>query len=66
MQLSTDLPYQYALDRQQRLRAEAAAHRLARPTPIHTRFNRLLCRIATRYDLNLACNRSGTALPERG
>lgn len=50
MHLSTDLHYQYALDRQQRLRAEAAAHRLAAPAPARTLLARLLSRAARRLD----------------
>lgn len=66
MQLTTDLHHQYALDRQQRLRAEAAAHRLADLTPARTRFARLLRLVAGRLDPALAGRRPSDAVTERG
>jgi hypothetical protein len=57
MQLNTDVHYQYALDRQLRLRAEAAAHRLAASPPLRARLARLFCRAANRFDGATACGR---------
>jgi hypothetical protein len=42
MHLNMDEHYRYALDRQHRLRADAAAHRLTRSTPATTRLARFL------------------------
>ena len=42
MNLNPELHHRYALDRQQRLRDEAAAHRLAERIPTRTRIARLL------------------------
>ena len=42
MHLNLDVHHQYALDRQQRLRNEAAAHRLADREPTRTRVARFL------------------------
>jgi hypothetical protein len=50
MTLITDVHYRYALDRQQRLRAEAAAHRLVSTTPVRQRLARLLYRVTSRFD----------------
>jgi hypothetical protein len=66
MQLNTDLHYQYALDRQQRLRAEAEAHRLAGVTPVRTRAARFLLWAADRFDAAIARRRCRDSLPERG
>ena len=66
MQLNTDLHYQYALDRQQRLRDEAAAHRLAGSTPVRTRVAGLFLRAADRLDAAVAHRRCRDTLPERG
>ena len=66
MQLTTDLHYQYALDRQQRLRAEAAARRLAGATPAHTRVARFLRRATGRLDHPIAGRRPSDAIAERG
>ena len=50
MHLNADLHHQYALDRQQRLLGEAAAHRLADRMPTRTRIARFLRRAADRPD----------------
>jgi hypothetical protein len=65
MQLNTDLHHQYVLDRQQRLRAEAAAHRLLDSTPARTRIAQVLCRAADRLDLRFVRCRTRSALTER-
>ena len=66
MQLTTDLHYQYALDRQQRLRAEAAAHQLAGAIPARTRVARFLRRATGRLDSAIAGRRPSDAIAERG
>jgi hypothetical protein len=50
MNVNPDLHHHYVLDRQQRLRAETAAHRLAKRFPAHTRITRLLRRATDRPD----------------
>jgi hypothetical protein len=66
MNLHSDLHHHYALDRQQRLRAEAAAHRLAERIPARTRIARLLRRATDRQDVAPApCGPVGKALTQR-
>lgn len=65
MHLTSDIHHQYVLDRQQRLRAEAAAHRLVHPIPSRTRISRILCHLADRLDLSIGRCRPGRTLPER-
>ena len=55
MTLITDVHYRYALDRQHRLRNEAAAHRLVPTAPVRERLARLLCRVTSRFDAAPAC-----------
>jgi hypothetical protein len=50
MHLNPDVHHQYALDRQQRLRDEATAHRLADRMPTRTRIAQFLRRAADRPD----------------
>ena len=50
----TDIHHQYALERQQRLRDEAAAHRLAGSVPARDRAAALLRRTADRIDSAIA------------
>jgi hypothetical protein len=67
MHLNPDLHHQYALDRQQRLRDEAAAHRLVDRAPARTRIACFLRRTADRLDAaTAACGRTGKALTQRG
>lgn len=66
MHLNVDLHHVYVLDRQLRLEAEAAAHRLAETTPLRTRIARLLRRTADRPDAATAApGRVGKALTQR-
>jgi hypothetical protein len=66
MNMNPDLHHRYALDRQQRLRDEAAAHRLADRVPTHTRIVRFLRRAADRPDAaTIASGRVGKALTQR-
>ena len=62
MNLNPDLHHHYALDRQQRLRDEAAAHRLAEAIPARTRIARLLRRATDRQH---AAGPVGKALTQR-
>jgi hypothetical protein len=57
MNLDTHVHHQYVLDRQGRLQAEAAAHRLAAATPARTRLARFLGRAANRVDGAIASGR---------
>jgi hypothetical protein len=67
MHLNPDVHHQYALDRQQRLRDEAAAHRLVDRMPTRTRVARSLRRAADRLDAATAASgRVGKALAQRG
>ena len=66
MNLNPDLHHQYALERQQRLRDEAAAHTLADHVPARTRIARLLRRAPDRPDAAPAASgRVGNALTQR-
>ena len=66
MNLNPDLHHQYALERQQRLRDEAAAHTLADRVPARTRIARLLRRAPDRPDeARAASGRVGKALTQR-
>lgn len=66
MNLNSDLHHQYALDRQQRLRDEAAAHRLAERIPTRIRIARLLRRATDRQDAAPAASGPvGKALTQR-
>ena len=66
MHFNADVHHQHALDRQQRLLAEAAAHRLADRDPARTRFARFLQRAADRPDAATAApGQVGKALPQR-
>jgi hypothetical protein len=63
MYLNPEQHHRYALDRQQRLRAEATAHRLTDREPARTRIARLLRRAADRpARANAPC---GPALTQR-
>ena len=55
MHLNLDVHHQYALDRQQRLRDEAAAHGLADRVPTRTPIARLLRRATDRPDAGQVC-----------
>ena len=66
MYLNPEQHHRYALDRQQRLRDEAAAHRHADREPARTRIARLLRRAAGRPGTaNAPCRPVGTALTQR-
>ena len=65
MHLNLDIHHQYALDRQQRLRDEAAAHRLAASPPSRARLAQLLRRTADRLE-TAVCGRPGCVAAERG
>jgi len=66
MHLNPDMHHPYALDRQQRLRDEAAAHRLADRMPTHSRIARFLRRAANRPDAATAApGQVGKALTQR-
>jgi hypothetical protein len=66
MHLNPDVHHQYALDRQQRLRDEAAAHRLADRVPARTRLARFLRRATDRHDAAPAASGPvGKALTQR-
>ena len=65
MQLNSDLHHRYALDRQQRLLADAAAHRLVTVTPVRTRIAGALRRTADRLDAAIPRGRTDRALTER-
>ena len=66
MYLNPEQHHRYALDRQQRLRNEAAAHRLADREPARTRIARLLRRAARRPGTaTTPCGPVGTALTQR-
>ena len=66
MNLNPDLHHQYALERQQRLRHEAAAHTLADRVPARTRIARLLRRAPDRPDeARAASGPVGKALTQR-
>jgi hypothetical protein len=66
MNLNPDMHYQYALERQQRLRDEAAAHTLADRVPARTRIARLLRRAPNRQDAaRAASGRVAKALTQR-
>jgi hypothetical protein len=66
MHVNPDLHHQYALDRQQRLRDESAAHRLAERAPARTRIALFLRRTADRFDAATApCGHVGHALTQR-
>jgi hypothetical protein len=62
--LPPDLLHQLAQDRQQELRASAAAHRLTAPVPARTRVAQSLRRAADRLDATAAT--VGEPLPGRG
>ena len=66
MQLNPDLHDQYALDRQERLLADAAAHRLVGVTPARSRLAGVLRRTADALDAALPCSPADCALTERG
>jgi hypothetical protein len=57
MNLNTDVQHQYALDRQQRLRDAAAAHRLVGSVPARARIAQSLRRTAGRLDSAIARGR---------
>ena len=66
MYLNPEQHHRYALDRQQRLRAEAAAHRLADREPARTRIARFLRRAADCPEVaTTASGPVGTALTQR-
>jgi hypothetical protein len=66
MNLNPELHHHYALERQQRLRDEAAAHRLAERIPARTRIARLLRRATDRQEAAPAGSGPvGKALTER-
>ena len=66
MHLNLDVHHQYALDRQQRLRDEAAPHRLADRMPTRSRIARFLRRAADRPDAATAApGPVGKALTQR-
>lgn len=66
MNLNPDLHLDYALERQQRLRDEAAAHRLAERVPARTRVARLLRRATDQQDAAPAASGPvGKALTQR-
>jgi hypothetical protein len=66
MYLNPAQHHRYALDRQQRLLAEATAHRLTDREPARTRIARLLRRAADRPSTaNAPCGPVGTALTQR-
>ena len=66
MNLNPELHHHYALERQQRLRDEAAAHRLAERIPARTRIARLLRRATDRQEAAPAASGPvGKALTER-
>ena len=61
-----DLHHQYALDRQQRLLADAAATRLAGSVPGRSRILHLLRRSPARPEAAQPCGQVGRPLTERG
>ena len=65
MYLNPEQHHRYALDRQQRLRAEATAHRLTDREPARTRSARLLRRADPPGTANAPCGPVGTALTQR-
>ena len=66
MNLNPDVHHRYALERQQRLRDEAAAHRLADRVPARTRIARLLRCAPNRQDAAPAASGPvGKALAQR-
>ncbi|HWL32235.1 MAG TPA: hypothetical protein VNP89_01415 [Gaiellaceae bacterium] len=66
MHVNPDLHHQYALDRRQRLRDEAAAHRLVDRVPPRIRIAQSLRRLANRLDAATApCGHVGNALTQR-
>ena len=66
MHLNLDAHHQYALDRQQRLLADAAAHGLADRMPTRSRIARFLQRAADRPDAATPpCGQVGAPLVER-
>ena len=67
MNFDPDLQHQHALDRQQRLRAQAAAHRLADRVPARSQIARLLRRATDRQDAATAASGPpvGKALTQR-
>ena len=66
MNLNPDLHHHYALERQQRLRLEAAAHRLADRLPARSRIARLVRRAPDRqHAAPAASGRVGKALTQR-
>ena len=65
MQQLTDLHLLYVLDRQQRLRDEAAAHRLTRTTPVTTRLARFLGLAKECVDCAVSPRRPGDTAAER-
>ena len=66
MHLNPDVHHQYALDRQQRLRDEAAAHRLADRMPTRTRLAWFLRRATDRPGAATAAPGAvGTPLTQR-
>ncbi len=66
MNFHPDLHHQYALDRQQRLLADAAATRLAGAVPARTRILHLLRRAPVRPEPAHPCPPVGAPLTERG
>ena len=66
MNWHTDLQHQYALDRQLRLLADAAATRLAGAVPARTRILHLLRRSPLLTDAASPCGQLGRPLAERG
>ena len=67
MYLNPDQHHQYALDRQQRLRAEAAGHRLADREPTRTRIARFLRRASDWPEAATAASgQVGKPLTQRG
>ena len=66
MNLTSDLHHRYVLDRQQRLLAEAASHRLAGPRPARRRIALLFRRADRRGTATAIRPQVGGQLPEHG
>lgn len=66
MQLNPDVHHRYALDRQERLLADAAAHRPVTPTPVRRRIAGALRGADGRLGVALPCGPADPALAERG
>ena len=65
MQLNPDVHHRYALDRQERLLADAAAHRPVARTRVCTRIANALRGAEDRLDAALPCGPADPALAER-